>query len=523
MQRATEAAADSHSTAEGHLLCLENITKRYAGLLALDRVNLTINSGEVHGLFGQNGAGKSTLIQIVAGDIQPSSGQITLNGEAIKIRSVHHARELGISAVFQEFSLIPQLSVEENLFLGSEFKAGPFLKKKRLRESAVDTLARLGFALDPQRKVMHLSRAEQQMVEIAKAFRSKPSIMILDEPTASLTEREAERLFSMIDVLKEDGIGVIYISHRISEIYRICDRITVLRDGRTLITDDVAVVDKNRLVETAVGRPIVDIEPPAPQPLGHMLLDIKSLELRGKVVDGVSLSVRSGEVVGIAGLVGSGKSEVGRACYGLQKIAAGKITYLDDVIYDDAERINDITPGVMLDRGMFYLPQDRRIEGLVMNQSVRENVSLSSLGLAKFSSGFLLHRQSERDIVGKVTQQLGIAASSIERSIEHLSGGNQQKVMVAKSFVRDVRLFILDEPTVGVDVGARAAIYQLIRDVSEAGAGVLLISSDVSEIVQITHRSYVMHRGRLLAELPRGSLSEQTLHDYFYDQRVDAL
>ncbi len=509
----------SQKTQTPPILRLEGISKRFPGMLALDHINLDICPCEIHALFGENGAGKSTLIQIIAGDIQPTTGKIFLNNEELKIRSVHHARELGISVVFQEFSLIPQLTIEENLFLGSEMLMGPFLKKKRLRQLACETLDRLGFALKPETKVMHLSRAEQQMVEIAKAFRTKPSIMILDEPTASLTEQEANQLFLMIETLKEEGIGIIYITHRTNEIYRICDRITILRDGKCISTTSVAEISEEKLLELTFGRHIEQVFPKINMQPGRLLLDIKGLTLANQVVDDVSINVRAGEIVGITGLVGSGKSQVGRACFGLNKIRSGHISYLDDNVYDSEKRINDLSPRSMLDRGMLYLPSDRRVEGLVMRHNIRENVTLPSLGLPKFSRGLglLLHRQREIEIVGEVAQRLGLHPLNIESCLEHLSGGNQQKVMVAKSFVRDVKLFILDEPTVGIDVGARASIYQLIRDVCEAGAGVLLISSDLSEIVNWTHRAYVMHRGKLRAELAKDELQEQTLQSYFFE------
>lgn len=499
------------------LLRLERISKHFPGTLALDKIDLDVRSGEVHILFGENGAGKSTLIQIIAGVVKPSSGRVFLNDEEVTIGSVQHARELGISTVFQEFSLIPQLSVEENLFLGSEILAGPFLNKGTLRQRAKETLDSLGFLLAPEQKVMHLSRAEQQMVEIAKAFRTKPSIMVLDEPTASLTEHEANQLYSMIEVLKREGIGVIYITHRTNEIYRIGDRITVLRDGKRVSTVAVSETNEEQLVELTIGRKIEKVFPSINTQSGRLLLDIQHLNLLNHAIDDVSINVHAGEVVGIAGLVGSGKSQIGRSCFGLTNIHSGQISYLNDRIYDSTHRINDLNPCSMLDRGMLYLPSDRREEGLVMMQNVRENLSLPSLGMSKFSSGFLLNRQNEKDIVTEVAQRLGMDASFIERPLEHLSGGNQQKVLVAKSLVRDVKLFILDQPTVGVDIGARAAIYRLIRDVCEAGAGVLLISSDLSEIINLTHRSYVMHRGKLRAELNRDELSEQILLNYFFD------
>ena len=514
----TRTSAPNNASAENNcLLRLEAVSKSFPGTRALNEVNFNVNTGEVHALFGENGAGKSTLIQIIAGDLQPSSGNIYLNNEPLKIRSVHHARELGICTVFQEFSLIPQLSVEENLYLGSEAHAGPFLQKSVLHEHACAVLKRLGFDLDPKMKVLYLSRAEQQMVEIAKAFRSRPTIMILDEPTASLTEHEANKLFTMVDALKKEGIGVIFITHRVSEIYRICDRVTVLRDGHCVTSVPVSKTSEEQLVALAIGRQIKTIFPKINTKPGRLLLNISHLHLQGgSKVNDVSLNVRAGEVVGLAGLVGSGKSEVGRVCFGLNKITSGRISYLDDDVFDSTVKTNFLSPRAMLDRGMLYLPSDRRAEGLVMMQNVRENVSLPSLGLAKFSSGFLLHKKNEREIVTQVLRRLGLNKNSIERPLEHLSGGNQQKILVARSLVRDIKMFILDEPTVGVDVGARAAIYRLIRDVCNAGAGVLLISSDASEVVNMAHRTYVMHRGSLRAELSQSEISTEKLLEYIF-------
>jgi len=503
------------------LLKLDNISKQYPGTLALDQVSFDVQPSEVHILFGQNGAGKSTLIQIIAGVIQPTSGEIFLNNEPLKISSVHHARELGISAVFQEFSLIPQLTVEENLFLGSELLFGPFIRKSHLHHRACETLERLGFDLSPKKKVMHLSRAEQQMVEIAKAFRTTPSIMVLDEPTASLTEQETNRLFLMIDILKEEGIGIIYITHRTNEIYRIGDRITILRDGRYIDTVSVAETDEATLVELTINHHIEQVYPDIRQRSGRLLLEIDNLTLANRSVKNVSINVRAGEVVGVAGLVGSGKSELGRASFGLNQIQSGQISYLNDRVFDSEKRINEISPRAMLDRGMLYLPSDRRLEGLMMMQSVRENISLSSLKSPKFSSGFLLHRKGEKDIVSEVAQRLGLNANNIENRLVHLSGGNQQKVLVAKSLVQDVKLFILDHPTVGIDIGARVEIYQLIRDICEAGAGVLLISSDLSEIVNLSHRAYVLHRGKLRAELAQEDLDEHNMLSYFIDEQEE--
>ena len=500
------------------LLRVENISKKFPGTLALDDVSLEVRSGEVHVLFGENGAGKSTLVQSIAGVHRPTKGKIFLNGQEIELQSVHQARDLGISAVFQEFSIIPQLTVGENLFLGSEMTSGPFLNKNQLRKKANETLNRLGFPLDPDSLVMYLSRAEQQMVEIAKAFRTKPSIVILDEPTASLTERETDQLFSKIEELKNEGIGIIYITHRINEIQRIGDRITVLRDGKFISTIPVKEASEQKLVELMTGRVIDQIFPDIQAKPDKALLSIENLTLQNNILQDVSMQIKSGEVVGIAGLVGSGKSQVGRAVFGLESIVSGKIDFCGNTVYCNDRRINTLNPRTMLDHGMYYVPSDRREEGLVMVQNVRENVSLASLGLKTFSYNWFLRRGGEKKTVKEVSKKLDLNPPNIERDVEHFSGGNQQKALIGKALVRDVKLYIFDEPTVGVDVGARMLIYKFIAKLCEEGAGVMLISSDLPEILNLAHRAYVMHRGVLQAELPKEQLSEQSVLKYFFEK-----
>ncbi len=506
-------------TGNESLLKLENISKQFPGTLALDNVSLDIKKGEVHVLFGENGAGKSTLIQIIAGVYRPTKGKIFIKDEEIEISSVHHARELGVSAVFQEFSIIPQLTIEENLFLGSEMSKGPFLDKNKLREQAEETLNRLGFPLKPNQSTLSLSRAEQQMVEIAKAFRTKPSIVILDEPTASLTERETDQLFSMIDELKQEGIGIIYITHRINEIKRIGDRVTILGDGKFISTIPVIEATEEKLVELMTGRIVDKIFPTIKFNPAKTILEINNLTLAKKIVNDTSIKVHAGEVVGIAGLVGSGKSQIGRAAFGLEKILAGEIKFDGECVFNSSKKINLLKPRSMLDRGLYYVPSDRRAEGLVMVQNVRKNVSLPSIDMKIFSNAFFLKRKQEKQIVNSISEKLNLNPPDIERDVEHFSGGNQQKALIGKALVRDVKLFIFDEPTVGVDVGARMLIYKFIQELCEKGAGVILISSDLPEILHLSHRAYVMHRGNLMAELPKEKISEQSVLSYFFGKK----
>lgn len=494
------------------LLSVERITKRFPGVLALDQVNFDLRPGEVHVLFGENGAGKSTLISIVAGALRPDGGRMHFRGEPLELSSVYHARSLGISAVFQEFSLVPQLTIEQNLFLGAEETSLGLLNKAASHERATEILERLGFPLRPTQRVAFLSRAEQQMVEIAKAFRSDLSVLILDEPTASLTDRETEQLFGLMEQVKQQGVGIIYITHRMSEIRHIGDRITVLRDGRYVTTVDAQTSD-DELVRLMTGRVIEQIFPEIHFEPEETMLDVENLTTRDGTVVGVSLNVRRGEVVGLAGLVGSGKSEVARACFGLIPISEGRAVFA-------GEDTTGFSPRQMLDRGFFYVPPDRRDEGLLMMRNVRENISLPALSVANFSLGPFLRRQAESARTYELAKRLNLQPLRMDREVDHFSGGNQQKILLAKSLTRDVKLFAFDEPTVGVDVGTRVAIYEFIRDLCEGGAAVLLISSDLPEILHLTNRVYVMCRGVLTAELGGSEISQESVLRHCFEREA---
>jgi ribose transport system ATP-binding protein len=502
------APADAGAPA---LLAVKRISKTFPGVVALDDVSLELRRGEVHVLFGENGAGKSTLISLIAGVHRPTAGAIEFGGRPIELSSVHQARQLGISAVFQEFSLVPQLTVEENLFLGAEATAGGMLDKRRMRARAREILERLGFPITAGERVAYLSRAEQQMVEIAKAFRGELSVLILDEPTASLTERETERLFGLIEKAKAAGVGVIYITHRLNEIRRIGDRITVLRDGRRVATLRVAEASETRLVELMTGRVIEQIFPRIQFRPGERLLEAKGVTTASRNVRNVSIRVHAGEIVGIAGLIGSGKSELARACFGVERVAAGEVRFA-------GEAVTGASPRAMLDRGFFYLPPDRKLEGLVMMRGARENIALSSLDSHRYSRFGWLRRGQEMQRATELARDLKLRPMDLERGVEQFSGGNQQKVMIAKALAREIDFFIFDEPTVGVDVGTRASIYELIGKLCEAGAGVLLISSDLPEILHLTHRAYVMYRGEVRAELHGAEITQENVLSHFFER-----
>lgn len=513
---ATETLAQAEGVGTGSteptpILQAQAVSKQFPGVLALDGVDFELRAGEVHVLFGENGAGKSTLIQLLAGVHRPTAGSVRFRGQPLELQGVHHARTLGISAVFQEFSLVQTLTVEENLFLGAELTNHGFLNKSELHRRADDILRQLGFPLRSRQRVQDLSRAEQQMVEIAKAFRTDLSVLILDEPTASLTDREAQRLFTMIEQAKSRGVGIIYVTHRMREIHLIGDRVTVLRDGNRVSTLDVAKADDERLLQLMTGRVISEVFPKIEYRPDQMLLEISELTTADRTIRNLSLEVRAGEIVGLAGLVDSGKSVVGRACFGLERIKSGRIIF-------DGQDATRRSARKMLDLGAFYLPPDRREEGLIMMRSVRENVSLPWLASRPFARFGLLDRGRERTQVRDVADRLNLQPRNIEHDIERLSGGNQQKVLLAKGLVAPVKLFILDEPTVGVDVGTRIAIYGFIRDLCQSGAGILLISSDLAEILHLTNRTYVMYRGDLRAELAGEQITQDRVLASFFER-----
>ena len=491
------------------LLDLRKITKRFPGVLALDDVDFDLRAGEVHVLFGENGAGKSTLINVIAGTYAADGGTFNFEGRKISHPTPHQARVAGISPVFQEFSLAPDLTVEENLFLGREVSRWGVLQKREMRAKARAVLADLGFELRPNVTVGALTRARQQMTEIAKALLQEVKVLILDEPTASLTEQETEKIFALIARLKGEGVGIIYVSHRMSEIKQVGDRVTVLRDGRKVGTVDAAAVEERRLVEMMTGRRIDALFPAIEHKPTDIMLEVQNLSTADGSLTDVSFSVRAGEIVGVAGLVGSGKSELARAVFGLEKLSSGKILI-------GGETVRRPKPSFMLKRGVCYFPSDRVAEGLAMPRSVRENASVAALDLPTFVRYGLLRTNRERREIQKVIERLRIRPPELERRVEFLSGGNRQKVMLARGLTRDIRIFLFDEPTVGIDVGAKTEIYEFLKALTEDGAAVLLISSERSEVLNLCHRAYVIHLGHVVSELIGDELSEEAVLSSFF-------
>ena len=495
------------------LLEMTGISKRFPGVLALNDVDFDLRAGEVHVLFGENGAGKSTLINIIAGAFAPDAGEFKFRGRSLVRLRPHAARIMGISPVFQEFSLVPELTVEENLFLGRELGAACFLNHAAMRTKARSVIGELGFDILPDQKVGGLSRAHQQMVEIAKAFLTEVRLLILDEPTASLTEAETQNLFALVNRLKSAGVGIIYVSHRIQEFQKIGDRITVLRDGRKITTVKSGDVSESELVELMTGRKVGVLFPSIEHRPTEKLLEVDDVTLADGLARNVSFFARAGEITGIAGLVGCGKSEIVRAVYGLEALAAGTIRVRGKEI---AVRP---TPIEMLRHGVCYFPSDRVAEGLALGRPVRENASMAALDLPTFSQMRILRRASERRAIQGIIDKLKLRPPQIERTVAKLSGGNRQKVLLARGMTRDISVFLFDEPTVGIDVGAKIEVYELMKSLVAEGAAIVLVSSELPEVMNLSNRLYVMHRSRIVAELSGTDINEAEILSHFFRER----
>lgn len=491
------------------LLEVSGIEKGFPGVRVLDGVSLTVHAGEVHVLFGENGAGKSTLMNIILGNYTADAGLVLLDGVALESGSPRAARERGVSVVFQELSLIPTLSVSANIFLGTEPTRAGFLDDARMHAGVLQAFSLLGASIAADVPVSSLSRAEQQMVEIAKALQGNPRLLILDEPTTAFTGVETERLFAIVRRLKANGIGIVYITHRMAEIKAIGDRISVLRDGKRIATKAVADTSEARLITLMTGREALKIYPTINFRPAQIAISLKNATAASGRFRNVSIDVRAGEIVGIAGLVGCGKSAVGRSLFAEERLSAGGLLL-------GGKPVRSVCPKVLLDAGVVYLPPDRRRQGLMLNRSVKENATLSCLNLPAFRSGPLLNTNAEAGAVKRVLDRLKLSPARLDRNVSSYSGGNQQKVVFSRAFLRETKVLIVDEPTVGVDVGARLEFYSILKELCEEGAAVLLISSDLPEILHLTHRVYVLAFGEVAAVCEGSDINEAKILSSFF-------
>lgn len=487
------------------LLTMTAICKSFPGVKALDNVTLAVEAGEVHALVGENGAGKSTLMKILAGSYTADSGTIALRGQPVTIDNPRRAQALGISIIYQELTLLPALSIAENIFLGREPRRPlGMIHWPRLYADTAQLLSLLGIDLEPHTLINRLTIAQQQMVEIAKALSLNAELIVMDEPTSSLTERETDKLFEIIRSLKARHVTVIYISHRMEEIFALCDHVTVLRDGQVVGTRRVDEVNTAMLVQMMVGREMAATQVPLAQAIGEVVLEVKDVH-RGKQLRGVNLTVRQGEIVGFAGLVGAGRTELARVIFGADQPERGEVRLQGKVV-----RLR--SPRQAIVQGLGLVPEDRKAMGLFLGMSVRRNLVIADL--ARLSRFGFINQGETRRVTGKYITSLGIKTPNQEKPIRNLSGGNQQKVIIARWLAREPRLLILDEPTRGIDVGAKLEIHLLMRELADKGMAVIMVSSDLPEILQVSDRIVVMREGQIMAEFSRTEATQDKIMWY---------
>src|SRR5258707_7391298 len=483
-------------------LSFNGLTKRFPGVLALDGVSFEVERGRCHALIGENGAGKSTLGKILAGVYVADEGEIHLDGQPVRALNPLAARKLGVAMVRQELAFCPNLTVAENLCLGDLPRRAGWLDRRRMRDQARAMLAEIEAGLDVDQPISQLSTGQEQLVQIAAALGTKAQVIIMDEPTSSLAVRESEHLFELLGKLKRRGITVIYVSHRLEEIFRLCDTVTVLRDGHHVATEKIAATNPDRIIHQMVGREVKQYTSQHLQrPLGDELLRVENLSSPGKFSN-VSFTLRAGEILGFAGLVGAGRSEVAQAIFGLDPAATGKV-----FVRSQELPLGSVTAA--LRAGIGLLPEDRKRLGLALTMNCRENTSLAVL--RRLSLAGFVRRREERALAKRYIEQLRVKTHSLETPMVGLSGGNQQKIALAKWLARQCAILIVDEPTRGVDVGAKAEIHHLLDELACQGLALMAISSELPEGMNLSRRILVMRQGNLAGELPRESLSQPVL------------
>jgi rhamnose transport system ATP-binding protein len=485
------------------LLELKHISKTFPGVQALDDVQFDICAGEVHALLGENGAGKSTLIKIASGVYQADAGEILVSGEPVHFHNPNDAQRHGIATIYQELLLYPELTVAENIFMGHAPRNGlGAIRWGAMREKADEILASLNIHdLDVTRKVGTLTVGNRQRVEIAKALSLNARILIMDEPTASLTEADVERLFSIMKLLKERGVGIIYISHRLPEVFEMGDRVTVLRDGKYILTKPVAETNEAELISRMVGRTIENLYPKIDTSVGKVVLEVRSLN-RKPLTHDVSIQLREGEIVGMAGLVGSGRSETAQVIFGITPAQSGTMQI-------NGKTVKIKSPGEAMRHGIAYLPEDRGTQGLIRPMDVRENTSLTVLRL--LSRATFINRPKETRLALDTIEKLNIRTYGPQQIVGKLSGGNQQKVVVGKWLATIPQVLIMDEPTRGIDVGAKAEIHRLMSELAQRGMAILMISSELPEVLGMSDRILVMREGRIVAEFSREEATQENI------------
>ncbi|MGW5157154.1 sugar ABC transporter ATP-binding protein [Nonomuraea wenchangensis] len=483
------------------VLSLLQVSKAFGAVRAVRQVSLELRAGEAHALAGENGAGKSTLVKILSGVHRPDSGRILLDGEPVEFAGPADAQRAGVAVIYQEPTLFPDLSVMENIFMGRQPRARLGLDRRAMRAATAELFGRLGVHLDPDRPARGLSIADQQLVEIAKALSRQARVLVMDEPTAALSGQEVARLFGVAGTLREQGVALLFISHRLEEIFELCRRVTTLRDGALVATDPISDLTPDDLVRRMVGRELESLFPKQDTTAGEVALSVRRLTREGVFTD-VSFEVRRGEIVALAGLVGAGRSEVARAVFGIDRWDAGAVEV-------DGRRLRPARPTAAMAAGLALVPEDRRQQGLVMDLSIERNIGLA--GLAALRKGPLISRLAERERARDWAVRLRLKFARLGDPVNVLSGGNQQKVVLAKWLARRPSVLIVDEPTRGIDVGTKAEVHRLLSELAASGVAVLMISSELPEVLGMADRVLVMHEGRLVAELDRAEASEESV------------
>ncbi len=493
------------------VLSMDGISKSFPGVRALDNVSLHVRRGEVHGLLGENGAGKSTLMKILSGAYHPDEGQITLNGEPVVMNTPHEAQVRGVVTIYQEFNLIPSLTIAENVFIGREPGPGHFVSWPEMRRRTQAIMEQLDIRLDPMTTVRDLSVAEQQMVEIARALSLQSQIIVMDEPTSALSEHEVQQLMSIVRDLKSQGISIIFITHHLEEVLEICDTITVLRDGQNVDTKAISEVTLDDIIRMMVGRSASEFfQRTGQHTTGDVALSVQGLSTRrdmrdpnATVLQNISFEVRRGEILGIAGLVGAGRTELARAIFGADPFESGMVTI-------DGQDVAIKSPRDAIAYGMGLVPEDRKQQALFLALAVRENLSMAALKSLLYPLGFV-KAQEEQSLVERFRQALNIRMASPEQKVANLSGGNQQKVVIARWLALEPRVLIVDEPTRGIDVAAKAEVHQLLDELANNGIAVVMISSELPEILSMSDRILTMREGRLTGEFSLEEATEERL------------
>ena len=511
-QRASDAYRDGRPRAAGgetgmpdseYILEMRHVSKRFASIRALDDVTFRVRKGTVHALMGENGAGKSTLMKILNGLHRPDAGEIILDGERIEPDSAHAAARHGIAMIHQELSSVPNLTIGENIFLGREpmLYSCLAIDKRKLFADAQALLDRVKVNVDARTPMGALSVSKMQQVEICKALSFRSKIIIMDEPTSAITENEVQTLFSLIRDLKAEGVSIIYITHKMDELFQIADEVTVLRDGRFIDTLPVAEVDRDKVITMMIGRDLTEMFPKGNNRPGEVVLTVSNLRKEGVFHD-VSFEVRQGEIVGLAGLIGSGRTEVMRCIFGLDRHDSGEIRW-------QGQALDIRDPSDAVDRGIVMVPEDRKLSGVVQGLSIKFNLSLGFL--KNFLRIISINKRKETSESGRISGRLSIKTNNINNPVSSLSGGNQQKVVLGKWLIGRVKLLILDEPTRGIDVGAKSEIHRLMAALAEEGLPIIMISSEMPEVIGMSDRIYVMHEGTIRGELPRSEFSQERI------------